>query len=232
MLQFNDSSRHSLDVVRLFQSILPGAVLVRGGQVNVPMAPLFPVEQQAMRSAGSKRRLEFTAGRHYARAALQALGGEFSPIAVSFDRCPIWPGGIVGSITHTDHYAAAALAKSNDFQAIGIDLENSVPLTSQMINLITTETERQTWTKQAWRPELRNEFALLTFSAKESVFKAYYPLCRKMLRFNDIQIHYSSHDRFTISTTRILEDDPLLQTIEGRFVATEHFVATSALLST
>lgn len=208
-------------------------MVARGGQIHVPLAPLLPVEEQAMRSAGAKRRLEFTAGRHYARTALQALGAELSPIAVSSDRCPIWPRGIVGSITHTDHYAAAALAKASEFDGIGIDLEHLVSLTSQMVDLVTTDTERQSWTKRAWRPELRNELALLTFSAKEAAFKAYYPLCRRMLKFKDIEIHYSSHeDGFSITTSRTLEDDPLLQTIEGRFVVTEHFVATSALLST
>jgi 4'-phosphopantetheinyl transferase EntD len=208
-------------------------VVARGGQINVPLAPLFPVEQQAMRSAGAKRRLEFAAGRHYARTALQAFGAELGPIAVSPDRCPIWPSGIVGSITHTDHYAAAALASTSEFHAIGIDLEHLVPLTSQMVDLVTTDTERQSWTKRAWRPELQNQLALLTFSAKEAAFKAYYPLRRRTLNFNDIQIHYSNHeDGFSISARKIPEDDPLLRTIEGRFVVTEHFVATSALLST
>ncbi len=224
---------HGLDVARLFQSILPGAVLVRGGQIDVPLGPLFPVEQQAMRSAGAKRRLEFTAGRHYARTALQAFGAEPGPIAVASDRCPIWPSAIVGSITHTDRYAAAALASTGEFDAIGIDLEHLVPLTSQMADLVTTDTERQTWTKRAWRPELRNELALLTFSAKEAAYKAYYPLRRRMLNFKDIEVNYSDHeDRFSISASETLEDDPLLRTIEGRFVVTEHFVATSALLST
>src|SRR5208283_1858886 len=64
----------------------------------------------ALERATAKRVGEFLAGRFCARAAIEALAG--APVELlprGPDGCPVWPPGLVGSISHTDRFATAAV---------------------------------------------------------------------------------------------------------------------------
>src|SRR5260370_23097329 len=65
---------------------------------------------QALRYATQKRQGVLLAGRWCAEEALQCLGAGSTHVAMAEDRTPIWPDGVVGSITHTDDFAAAAVS--------------------------------------------------------------------------------------------------------------------------
>jgi 4'-phosphopantetheinyl transferase EntD len=80
---------------------------------------------QALRHAIQKRQREFLAGRWCAKQALQCLGAGSTDVAMAEDRAPIWPDGVVGSITHTGDFAAAAVAWAADIAALGIDSNRS-----------------------------------------------------------------------------------------------------------
>ena len=75
---------------------------------------------QALRHAIQKRQREFLAGRWCAEQALQRLAAGSTHVAMAEDRAPIWPNGVVGSITHSGNFAAAAVAWAADIAGLGV----------------------------------------------------------------------------------------------------------------
>ena len=82
---------------------------------------LLSPEVESISSAAQTRVEQFTAGRVCSRAALGRFGvAATTPILRAEDRAPIWPKGFVGTITHTDTWCAAAVARSERFRSVGI----------------------------------------------------------------------------------------------------------------
>ncbi len=136
----------------------------------------------------AKRQAEFLAGRLCARAALLQLDGTCATPGMGEDRAPIWPAHISGAITHSNGRAGALVALKSEWQGLGIDLEK----------LLTTE-RAQRLAKEILTPDelLRmasvpaEQIALLitlTFSVKESLFKALYPLVQKRFYFEHAEV--------------------------------------------
>src|SRR5688572_21941564 len=75
----------------------------------------LPAEEKLMEPWGKKRRRDFILGRNCARKALAALGHGNAVIERRGNGAPLWPDGIVGSITHTSGYAAALVADARRF---------------------------------------------------------------------------------------------------------------------
>ncbi|MDK1493915.1 hypothetical protein QN219_28415 [Sinorhizobium sp. 7-81] len=100
-------------------------------------------EESAVVSAVESRRREFAIGRTCARSALSKLG--FPPCAIPGGphRAPLWPSGIVGSITHCAGFCAAAVALQEDYVALGIDAEVDEELPSGVLAIISVDEERQ-----------------------------------------------------------------------------------------
>jgi len=153
-------------------------------------AALFPEEAQAIASAVESRRQQFTAGRLLARRAWQELG--VSPVALLNDeqRVPRWPAGLVGSITHTHGWCAAAVARAAHFDALGTDVEAATPLDAALWERICRPEERQLLEGQA-EPRA-GLVAKAFFSAKESIYKALYPRVRVFLDFQAMRIELAS----------------------------------------
>src|SRR5208283_6057556 len=80
-------------------------------------------EARFVRGASARRVADFATGRRCARSALLKLGLTPESILVGPYREPVWPEGIVGSITHCPGFYAAALAHRRDLRSIGIDAE-------------------------------------------------------------------------------------------------------------
>src|SRR5689334_14135921 len=73
----------------------------------------------------TKRRAEYVAGRYCATQAIRTIQPRFvGQISAGADRCPAWPPGIVGSITHTRGLASAAVAPATRARGLGIDTEH------------------------------------------------------------------------------------------------------------
>jgi 4'-phosphopantetheinyl transferase EntD len=85
--------------------------------------PLHPEEERIVAGAAPKRRRDFALGRTCAHAALVRINRDAWPIMRADDGAPVWPAGIVGSITHTEGYAAAIVATAADFAGLGVDAE-------------------------------------------------------------------------------------------------------------
>jgi enterobactin synthetase component D len=187
-----------------------------------------------LKGAVPKRQVQFRAGRYCAMLAIQALHGG-SPMLVGRDPsgAPLWPEGVVGSITHTDDVAAAAVAFSADVRSLGIDTER-VMSESQARELNGTV---------AWPAELaparaasmtRLEAMTLVFSAKESVFKCLHPLVRRAFDFQDVRFVSidAAAGTFLVRVVKTLSEEfPSGTPLEGRFSLDGHWVHTGMCLT-
>jgi 4'-phosphopantetheinyl transferase EntD len=163
------------------RAILPRAIMLAETTGSAADGVLLPEEALALGQVSDTRRRQFTAGRICARRALADLGHPSTPILPGPDRAPLWPRGIIGSITHCDGYCAAAVAREGSFAAIGIDAEPDAALPEEVLERVTVPEERA-WLRE--RPAALN-WARLLFSAKESVFKAWFAMTGEWLDFTD-----------------------------------------------
>jgi len=162
-----------------------GAVAAELREPGCP-ALLLPAEAQFLGKALRKRAQEFAAGRVCARRLLAEFGIRDFPLAVAEDRQPLWPDGIVGSITHTTGFCAAVVAQKNRLAAIGLDCEIAAGVKPELWSAICTPDE-SLWLSSLPESE-RKPAATLIFSAKEAFYKCQYPLTRERLRFHDVSV--------------------------------------------
>ncbi|MCK9894117.1 4'-phosphopantetheinyl transferase superfamily protein [Frankia sp. AgB32] len=171
----------------MLASLLPAAVVAVEAFEDDPAAVLFPEESALLAKAVDKRRREFTTARVCAHRALRTLGLPPAPILPGPRGAPSWPDGVVGSITHCAGYRAAAVARASELCTIGIDAEPNEPNPQGVTQEITVAAERG-WLAAhlAARPAVR--WDRLLFSAKESVYKAWFPLAQRWLGFEDAEL--------------------------------------------
>jgi 4'-phosphopantetheinyl transferase EntD len=171
----------------VIEELLPARVACADTFTDPPDAWLYPEEEAAIAKAVDKRRREYTTARHCARRALAALGLPPVPLPSEPRGGPRWPPGIVGSITHCEGYRAAVVARDTDLTSVGIDAEPAGPLPEGVLELVTGPAERVALAAlAAAQPDVA--WDRLIFSAKESVFKAWYPLARRWLGFEDAEV--------------------------------------------
>jgi 4'-phosphopantetheinyl transferase EntD len=165
------------------QLLTPPVIAVEAFDDAEP-APLFPGEEALVAKAVPRRRHEFATGRRCARAALAQLGYLPAPLLTGPDRAPLWPDGVVGSITHTDGYRAAAVARITELSSVGIDAEPNQPLPDGVLGMIASPAETAAVAALLDEcPAIR--WDRLLFCAKECVYKAWYPLTGRWLDFHD-----------------------------------------------
>lgn len=142
----------------------------------------------------AKRQTEFLAGRLCARAALLQLDGTCAAPGLGEDRAPVWPAHISGAITHSNGRAAAVVALKRDWRALGMDLENllSPERAQRLATQILTPDERQRMA--AGRAEDLALLVTLTFSVKESLFKALFPLVQQRFYFEHAEVLDWTHE--------------------------------------
>lgn len=172
----------------MLEEILPPPVAVAATRGEILDATLFPAEQAAVARAVEKRRREFVTARACARQALAKLGVAPGAIPSGVGGAPMWPAGIVGSITHCDGYRGCAVARASDFAAIGIDAEPNQPLPKGLLGDVALPRELP-WLEGLGRvtPEVR--WDRLLFCMKEAVYKAWFPLAAgRWLGFEDAVI--------------------------------------------
>ncbi len=187
--------------------ILPPEVVAVEAFEDAPGATLFPEEEAVVGKAVEKRRREFTTARVCARAALAKLGLPPVPILPGLRGAPQWPAGIVGSITHCAGYRASAVARSADIVTIGVDAEPNGALPDGVLGVISSADERARVTDlmDGGRDACWDR---LLFSAKESVYKAWFPLTRRWLGFEDASVDINPVDG--TFAARLLVEGPWL----------------------
>ncbi len=176
---------------------------------------LLPEEAALVAGASEKRRREFTGVRVCARLALARAGRRPAPILPGPTGAPVWPSGVVGSMTHCDGYRAAAVGRSEAFAAIGIDAEPHAPLPDGVLARVASESEQMALARLATQaPEFC--WDKLLFCAKEAVFKAWSPMTGRWLGFTDAEVELDPDGGFA---ARLLVAGPL---VGGRPLTTYH----------
>ncbi len=213
----------------MIEKILPAGAACAEAFTDPPDAALFPEEEALIARAVAKRRREFTTGRSCARAALAALGVAPAPLLAGERGAPRWPDGYAGSITHCAGYRAAAVARTREVATIGVDAEPDEALPGGVLDHVSLPGERA---------RLRDLAATapgtcwdrLLFSAKESVYKAWFPLARQWLGFEDADI--TIDPVAGTFTARLLVPGPViggapLAGFTGRWLASDGLIVTA-----
>lgn len=153
----------------------------------------------------AKRQSEFLAGRACAREALRCLTGTAGVPQVGEDRAPIWPAGVVGSITHGGGWASAVVGPETHWRGLGLDVETLIPAerADRLAGEILTPGEFDGY--ETLDEAARSARVTRTFSLKESLFKALYPLVRTRFYFHDAELVHSDEG---LARLRLLIDLP------------------------
>jgi 4'-phosphopantetheinyl transferase EntD len=214
--------------------LLPLSVRVRElrGEVASSAYPILPAEEPLVAAAVASRRAQFAAVRHCAREALAKLGRPGGPLLSDPRGAPVWPEGVIGSMTHTHEYCAAAVTADSRFASVGIDAESHAPLPEGVLSIVARGEERERLALLTARdPSVSWDRVL--FSVKESVYKAWYPLTRRWLGFEEVSVRVEPVGRRL--TARLLTDGLVvagfpLRELTGRFAVDEGVVLTAVTI--
>ncbi len=223
----------------MLEALLPAAVMCAEA-LGARHEVLFAAEEAAMTRAVAKRRREFTTARACARQALAELGIAREPMVPGERGAPPWPSGVVGSMTHCqfgavhqglpqlEDYAAAAVALSENVHTLGIDAEPHEALPAEVLPLVSSAVERdrllslgRSWPGTHWDR--------IAFSAKEAVYKAWFPVTGSWLGFEDVDLSLSPYESWQEAGGR--ETDIAAGSFEARFLVPGPVIAGQRLAS-
>ncbi|WP_327263457.1 4'-phosphopantetheinyl transferase superfamily protein [Streptomyces sp. NBC_01232] len=176
----------------MIRALLPGRATGADAFGDAPEGVLLPAEEAVVADVAAGRRREFATVRHCARRALRELGGSGRPAAPvallpDGDGVPRWPAGVVGSLTHTRGYRAAAVALAADVARLGIDAEPDRPLRAGVLETIALPAERAALPGPSGAGVCWDR---LLFCAKEAAYKAWFPQARVRLGFRDVEVAF------------------------------------------
>jgi 4'-phosphopantetheinyl transferase EntD len=213
----------------VIERVLPPEVAAAEAFDDPAGVVLFPAEEAALGRAGDQRRREFTTARMCARIALGRLGIAPAPIVPGTRGAPGWPAGVVGSMTHCAGYRAAAVARIPRVRTIGLDAEPAEELPPGVLDEIATAAERaQLHELSATVPVV--PWGRLLFSAKESLYKAWFPLTLRWLDFADASVVLAPDGGFVARVLVPPVDGREPTTFRGRWLAADGLVLTAIVL--
>lgn len=217
----------------MIAEILPEAAIAVEMRSDPADVILFPEEEAVVRRAVEKRRREFATARSCARQALGVLGFPPLPIPAGPRGEPCWPSGVVGSITHCNGYRACAVARATQLMAIGIDAEPNRALPEGVLGAVASAGEVAALHQLAHvQPEVN--WDRLLFSAKESIYKACFPLGEHALGFADAVLDFVPRQR--AFSARVQVSGPasmggLPRTLSGRWLLRDGLVLTAIVIA-
>ena len=204
--------------------LIPDSVLFLASAVGDFSDCLSAQERKLVEKAVPRRRNEFATGRMLAASALLELGEPVAPILQGSMNEPIWPAGVLGSITHTVDTCMVAVTRNPDVTALGIDLEARPADFDDLERLILNGRELAGKLPDGF--PARDRVRLL-FSAKESIYKGAYPTVQRFVDFEEVCIEIDfDRSGFTASAPDDDELDALVSSGKGRFRMTDEFVFT------
>ncbi len=200
------------------QQLFSGHVFTACCRIEDREYALCREEAVSVETAVAGRRNEFGAGRMCARKALEKLGIHNCVLTRQSDGSTAWPPGIVGTISHSDVWCGAAVARQSDYSGIGFDIEAVDRVTRNIARKVLTEDERA-WVGRQDADESGKWFALI-FSAKESIYKCLSPLMKKGPGFTDAEILLHPDDlSFGVRLTdEIASQIPSSLTFRGQYM--------------
>jgi 4'-phosphopantetheinyl transferase EntD len=189
---------------------------------------LFPQELELIARAGPRRRAEFTTTRRCARTALAGLGLPPAPLLRGPRGEPLWPPGVVGSLTHCAGYRAAAVAWGSRIRSLGVDAEPHQELPAGIAGRIAHPEELAAL---GALPDGLHGGRLL-FSAKESVFKAWFPLAQRWLGFEEcrVELDVDGSVRASLLVPGPVVDGVRIGVLHGRWRALPTHVGTAIIV--
>lgn len=226
LMQWLDGKRCGLggrmpDLVTLLEARLKGAVAVGSAlvsEVSVPFA------DEILPNASAGRVAEFQAGRRAARRAMAALGVKPVSIPMASDRSPIWPSGLVGSISHCKGACLAVVSHADRIRGLGLDVEPMVDLPPDTWGIVLRPEEISAIGADA------GKLALQIFVAKEAVYKAQYPISKCLFDFQTIRILFVEAG-FTAEFITDVPRFPKGTLLSGVFVETDDILAALVVVT-
>jgi len=220
---------------QVHERVLPSCVSQHRLDLRRPLPPEVSLVAlpASLARAVPHRQMQFRAGRYCATKAMLRLDPSLAGRGVGrrADGAPLWPEGVVGSITHTEGVAAAAVASTSDVMALGIDTER----------IMSDSQAREVSRLVAWPVELvhgcsagmtRLEALTLVFSAKESIFKCLYRVVGRRFDFHDVRIVHVDAGTFTARVVCTLSDSCRVNTtLHGRFACESSWIHTGVVLA-
>jgi 4'-phosphopantetheinyl transferase EntD len=147
--------------------------------------PLFEEEAKLVKKAVLRRKEEFASGRFCARKALSILGFKAQVIGVGNLRQPLWPRGIIGSISHDSQIAVAICLQRGEIQDVGIDIHHIITdIEYDHIEDVFLSLEEKNVIK--WNGDKHKR--PLFFAAKEATVKALSSQAQRMISLKEIII--------------------------------------------
>lgn len=140
---------------------------------------------EALRHAVRKRQAEYVASRWLVSKLFETVGIHNFQLLNRSDRSPIWPTGIIGSLSHHDHKIFAVIDKRAKW--VGNDIERilSDHKAAELRSLIMTLEELALLNASGLS---LSQATTLAFSIKETVYKAVYPDVQTLFGFEQVTI--------------------------------------------
>jgi len=216
----------------MIEEILPPEVATAEafGDAEESVAALFPEERASVARAVERRRQEFATARECARRALAGLGLPPGPVPRGEQGAPVWPDGVVGGITHCAGYRAAAVARTADLAALGIDAEPQGPLPDGVLDRVSLPEERTTLAALSVR-EPAVTWDKLLFCAKEAIYKVWSPAVGTWLGFEDARVTPALDGTFTAELLTP-QPSPFRSPLHGRWLARNGLLVTALAIPT
>jgi 4'-phosphopantetheinyl transferase EntD len=214
----------------LIGAVLPPCAAAVEAVGDRPGAALLPAEAAALGRVCARRRRDFTLGRTCARQALAEIGAAARPVLPGPAGEPCWPPECVGSLTHCDGYAAAAVAYRSALWTVGIDAEPNRELPVGVLDRIAFGPELR-WLRTRWTAGVC--WDRLLFSIKESVYKAWFPVTGRWLGFADASVTVDDtrqdsgtfRARLLVPAPRV--GDQALAWLDGRYAVRDGLLVTA-----
>lgn len=171
-----------------------------------------------------KRQAAHLAGRWCAARALEASGCNRELQEPCVGQAPVWPKGMLGSISHSEDIAVAVAASSERYTGIGVDCETliSSSIAKQLMPLILSPNELPL-------PNLpydASEILTYIFSLKESAYKA---LSSSHFRFSFQDAHVRFVDQCTAEIAVTVSDRLPSLTLRARFAKVDTAIFSLAI---
>ena len=158
--------------------------------------PLDKLSISSNHQFSPKRLTDLATGRYCAIKALEQLGIQNATIPIGADRAPIWPEGIVGSISHCDKLVGAIIAKKTDHISLGLDIEEVGRVTPDLWDLVFTENEKVYLCSLTGRK--LEEHSTAIFSIKEAFYKFQHPITKIFLDFLDVEVSLPTFEQVIV----------------------------------
>lgn len=213
------------------QGLFPASVITSCCRIADADDMLDPAERAAIEHAVAKRQQEFIAGRICARQALKRLGIAAGHLRRLPNRSIAWPDGIIGTVSHSEIWCGAAVARRSAAAGIGLDIETVACVEENLWRRILTHEERA-WL-EGHPAAAAQQWVALIFSAKEALYKCIASLLERRIGFVDAVIIPDPHQSsFAVRLNApVAAQLPRGLRLQGRFFFFDGAVFTGLVLA-